>query len=290
MVFLDYLCKHSNSSKLNSMDKKKFTQLKPGDIAMIGVPSDENSSFMRGCAKAPEKIREVFYSDSANTCAEGEFDIMKSEKFKDIGDVENKFDVEYITGSINDVLSTGSKILAIGGDHAVTYPVFRALGKKYDKINILHFDAHPDLYDHYNGNKYSNACPFARIMEEFPNTKIQQIGIRTINPHQREQANKFGVEVIEMRNEYRSFTLSSKTPLYISLDIDALDPAFAPGVSHHEPGGMTTREILDIIQRIDVPVLGADIVEYNPTRDVVDMTAMVAAKFIKEISKKMMER
>ena len=80
-----------------------------------------------------------------------------------------------------------------------------------------------------------------------------------------------------------------RNPLYLSFDVDALDPAFAPGVSHHEPGGLTTRQVIDIIQSLDVHLLGADIVEYNPTRDINEMTAMVCAKLMKEIAAKMLE-
>jgi len=111
-----------------------------------------------------------------------------------------------------------------------------------------------------------------------------QVGIRTMNPHQRQQAERFGVQVIEMRDWTPDYPLALDGPLYLSLDLDALDPAFAPGVSHHEPGGFATQDVLRIIQRLNVPVIGADIVEYNPQRDLFDMTAMVAAKFYKELT------
>jgi len=80
-----------------------------------------------------------------------------------------------------------------------------------------------------------------------------------------------------------------KNPIYLSIDIDGIDPAFAPGVSHHEPGGLSTREVLKIIQNINVPIIGADIVEYNPTKDINDITAMVSAKLLKETAAKMLE-
>ena len=118
--------------------------------------------------------------------------------------------------------------------------------------------------------------------------RLVQIGIRTLNDHQREQADRFGVEIHEMRNWNGATQISLSGPVYLSLDMDVLDPAYAPGVSHHEPGGMSTRQVLDVIQSIDAPIIGADIVEYNPTRDIHDMTAMVAAKFYKEICSKML--
>ena len=119
-------------------------------------------------------------------------------------------------------------------------------------------------------------------------SRLAQIGIRTLNAQQKEQAERFGVEIFEMR-EWSLDKLPVFTgPLYISLDMDALDPAFAPGVSHHEPGGFSTRELLTIIQQLEGNIVGADIVEYNPVRDVVGVTAMTAVKLLKELLAKML--
>ena len=139
-----------------------------------------------------------------------------------------------------------------------------------------------------DGNKYPHAYPFARIMEEELAVRLVQIGIRTLNKHQREQADRFGVELHEMKNWSDQIKLEFDGPVYLSLDIDALDPAFAPGVSHYEPGGLSTRQILNIIQKFKGQLVGADIVELNPSRDVNNMTAMVAAKFFKEILDRML--
>jgi arginase family enzyme len=150
-------------------------------------------------------------------------------------------------------------------------------------LNILHLDAHPDLYDELDGNRRSHACPFARIMEEKLATRLVQVGIRTMNPHQRQQAERFNVEVIDMRHWQPGIPLEFDGPVYLSLDLDVLDPAFAPGVSHHEPGGLSTREVIHLIHSLKAPLVGADIVEYNPQRDPVGMTAMTAAKLLKEV-------
>jgi arginase family enzyme len=107
-----------------------------------------------------------------------------------------------------------------------------------------------------------------------------------MNTHQREQAKKFGVELIEMKDLDLQDLPVFENPLYLSVDIDALDPSCAPGVSHQEPGGLMVRELLHIIQAIRVPIIGADIVEYNPERDVNKMTAMVCAKIFREILSK----
>ncbi|MEQ9592267.1 MAG: arginase family protein, partial [Cyclobacteriaceae bacterium] len=135
----------------------------------------------------------------------------------------------------------------------------------------------------FEGNKYSHACPFARIMEEGLASRLMQVGIRTMNDHQYAQAKKFGVEVIEMKDWKSDLQYEFDGPVYISLDMDAIDPAFAPGVSHFEPGGFTTREIISILQRVKGNVVGADLVEYNVTRDPTGVTGMLAGKLFKEL-------
>jgi agmatinase len=196
--------------------------------------------------------------------------------------------MERIEAAVEASLAGGSRVVVLGGDHAVSYPVVRAYAGHYPNLNILHFDAHPDLYDNYEGNPHSHACPFARIMEERLATRLVQIGIRTANRHQREQAARFGVEMIEMRSWQGFRDLAFDGPLYISLDLDALDPAFAPGVSHREPGGLSVRELIGQIQRLRAPIAGADIVEYNPGQDIKGVTATVAAKLLKEIAGQML--
>ena len=121
-------------------------------------------------------------------------------------------------------------------------------------------------------------------MEKKLASRLVQVGIRTANAHCREQAKRFGVETVEMRGFAPDRVPIPDGPLYISIDMDALDPAFAPGVSHHEPGGLSVRDILSVLDRLPGPLIGADIVEYNPARDVNGVTAVVAAKLVKEIA------
>lgn len=181
----------------------------------------------------------------------------------------------------------GVPVISLGGDHAVTYPLVRAVSTFYDDLSILHFDAHPDLYDDLEGDRFSHACPFARIMEEGLVSRLLQVGIRGMNGHQRRQATRFGVEIIEMRDLDPRQVLEFKTPLYISFDIDVLDPSAAPGVSHWEPGGLTVREALHLVQKVEAPyIAGADIVEFNPRVDGSGFTAMTCAKLFKEIAAK----
>ena len=151
-------------------------------------------------------------------------------------------------------------------------------------MNILHFDAHPDIYDDFGDDPLSHASPFARIMEGGHARRLVQVGIRTANKHCREQAKRFAIETVAMADFSARDVPVPEAPLYISIDLDALDPAYAPGVSHHEPGGLTVRDIIAVIQRVPGPIIGADVVEYNPDRDINGMTATVAAKLVKELA------
>jgi arginase family enzyme len=155
-------------------------------------------------------------------------------------------------------------------------------------LTILHIDAHPDLYETFEGDRYSHACPFARIMEEGLAHRLVQVGIRTMNRHQRDQADRFGVEVLEMTDWLDGKRPRTDGKVYLTVDLDGLDPAHAPGVSHHEPGGLTTREVLDLIQGLEGDLVAADLVEYNPRQDVGGITAAVAAKIVKEVAGRMM--
>src|SRR6266852_5451606 len=244
---------------------------KPGTPVILGVPFDANSSWLRGAAGAPPIIRVAFSSNSSNSWTETGVDLSSEGSYCDAGDLKFTFKEPFpaIEARVGELLDKGLRPVCLGGDHSITLPIVRAFGEHIPGLTILHFDAHPDLYDELEGNRLSHACPFARIMEEGAAKRLIQIGIRTVNGHQCEQARKFGVEMVEMR------------------DMHALDPAFAPGISHREPGGMSTREALAHIQAITGKIAGADIVEYNPAQDHTQITATVAAKLLKETLGKM---
>lgn len=267
---------------------------KPEAITLLGIPFDANSSFLRGPAGAPQLIRAAFGSDSWNLFAEDGTDLGRPGTFHDAGDLELPENPEAafpaIEAGVRKALELGHPLVCLSGDHSVTYPTLKAFHARYPGLTILHFDAHPDLYDALDGNRLSHACPFARIMEAGLARRLVQVGVRTMNPHQLRQAETFGVEVLSMRNLNRFATLAFEGPLFLSLDLDVLDPAFAPGVSHYEPGGMSVREVLTCIQSLRVSIVGADIVEYNPLRDCDSQTAMVAAKFLKEIAAAILRR
>jgi agmatinase len=256
-------------------------------VRLIGLPTDCNSSFLRGAAAAPARIRAQLFSDHSNLASESGGALGRTIAFTDAGDLplrEAPGDAALISAAVASLLAAGDAPLLLGGDHSVTFPIVRAMAAHHGPVDILHFDAHPDIYDDFDGNPASHASPFARIMEAGLARRLVQVGIRTLNDHCRAQAERFGVEIVPMRDFHADAVPRLAGPVYISVDLDGLDPAFAPGVSHHEPGGLTTRQLLDVLARVDAPVVGADIVEYNPSRDINDMTAVVAAKLIKELA------
>jgi len=261
-----------------------------GPPVLLGIPLDHNSSFLRGPAQAPPLIRQAFHSDAWNKTTETRVDLGASEIIEDSGDL-SAMDAPDAFPRIEDgiakIVEAGKRPVSLGGDHSITAPILRAIGKRIPAITLIHFDAHPDLYADYEGNPHSHASPFARIMEEQLVHRLIQIGVRTLNAHQNEQAEKFGVKIFQIKDLPDPTHLNLAGPIYVSFDMDALDPAFAPGVSHWEPGGLTTREAISYIHALPGPIIGADLVEFNPTRDSTGLTATVAAKILKELLGKM---
>ena len=259
---------------------------------LIGVGYDASSSFLRGAALAPPKIREAFHSPAANGWSESGIDVWAEGVLDDAGDLALPPNSEArgrIERAVRAIVERGNRPLSLGGDHSITYSTVRGVASRTSNLTVVQIDAHPDLYDEFEGDRYSHACQFARIREEGLAAHLIQVGIRTITGHQRDQATRFGVDVIDMRRWARGDRPSATGPVYLSIDLDGLDPAFAPGVSHPEPGGLTVREVLNVVHQLDGPIVGADIVELNPHRDPAGLTAVVAAKLVKEVAARMIE-
>ena len=253
---------------------------------VIGIPFDDHSSFLKGASKGPKAIRNALYSESTNLATESGLDLGSNDKWQDMGDIEvtdtaTAFD--QIESHFNGLRKRGLRIVTLGGDHSITLPIVRSYSRSLEKLDILQLDAHPDLYDELDGNRESHGCPFARIMEEDLVDRLVQVGIRTMNPHQQKQSDRFRTEIIPMKSWHSDMNFEFNNPVYLSIDMDCLDPAFAPGISHYEPGGFTPRDVITMIQEVKGPIVGADIVDSNPDRDRHGMTASIGAKFLKEI-------
>ena len=253
---------------------------------MLGLPTDCNSSHLRGVAAGPAAIRSVLHSGMSNLCAENGTDLARAEVFIDLGDLplqEAPGDFAQIVDAVASAAKLGP-VVALGGDHFVTWPQFEGLRQAgWSAPHLLHVDAHPDLYPDFDGNPRSHASPMARIMERGLAASLTQVGIRTVNAVQRAAIDAYGVAVFPPAGGLPGAEDLPRGPTWFSIDLDGLDPAFAPGVSHHEPGGLSVRDVIELIWRAPGPVIGGDIVEYNPARDINEMTAAVAGKLLKEL-------
>ena len=258
-----------------------------GTPTLLGVPFDGASSFRRGAAAAPSVIRAALSSSAGNSWTEGLVDLGTSGALADAGDLalpEGPEARRAIEQGVADVLAGGARPIILGGDHSITYPVLRAVRRRHPRLSVLHVDAHPDLYDEFQGDRFSHACPFARALEERLVDQLVQVGIRTMNAQQRAQADRYGVTVIDMDAWVEGQRPTLTNPAYVSIDLDGLDPAFVPGVSHPEPGGLSVRDVVTMLHHLEVPIVGADVVELNPELDGHGFTAIVAAKLVKEIA------
>ena len=269
-------------------------------VALLGFPEDRNSSFMRGAAGAPPLVRAALSSPASNAFSERGVDL--GELVTDFGDLprEDSGDHDHAallrkaSPAILRILSQDHVPLVLGGDHSITYAVVKSIARAAGGPPpvIIHFDAHPDIYDSFEGSLSSHACQMARICEEGLAARLISLGVRTLTPHQRRQVEHFGVHVVAAsdfpaRGELGPLLEGLVPPgsaIYLSLDVDVLEPGLAPGVSHREAGGLTPRQCIDAIQALPGEVIGADVVEFNPSRDVDGLTASVVAKLVKEIA------
>jgi arginase len=261
------------------------------DIAILGVPYDGKSSYLKGPSKGPQAIRAASTGEAINAWTELGINLEDAVTVVDLGDVDVTGNFSDISARIEEgvweILERNGRPIVLGGDHSISLPTVRAMAKKYSTLDILHFDAHPDLYEDLYGDRFSHACPFARILDEGLAENLVQVGIRASTGDHRQKAAAFGVRTITMKDWQDDLVLTFSNPLYISFDADVLDPAFAPGVSHHEPGGLSTRQVINLLHALEADIVGMDLVEVNPVRDISGITAAAAVKIIMEAAAKM---
>ncbi len=258
-------------------------------LAFVGLPCDSQSSFRRGPAAAPARIRSAYDGRCYHATTELGADV--EGLVSDLGDWYPSDDwertqAEYRTRAENLFLSERVPFFA-GGDHAVTVPVVSSLEARDEPIHVVQFDAHPDLYPVYDGDPASHACVAARLLEMEHVASLTQIGVRALNRPQLEVARRHGgrLALLEARDPIRQDDLGHIPPearVYVTLDLDVFDPAFAPGVSHAVPGGLTPRHVLRLLHEAGWSLVGMDVVELNPYRDERDRTAVLAARLLHE--------
>jgi len=261
--------------------------IEPGDVMVLLAPWDEGSSYARGPAQAPARIEAALFSPARNLGTESGLDLGTIDRIRflslaprDLGEAG----LHLAEQAATQIATAGARLLTLGGDHSITPAVLRPFASD-NELTVVQIDAHPDLYDEFEGRRDSHACPMARILEQGRVHRLIQIGIRASTPVQQAQARRFGVETLapEAWSPQGLAELGIRGSVYLTLDLDGLDPAYAPGVSHPEPGGLSTRQVIEILQTLPGTLVAADLVELNPLRDVGDLTAVTAAKLCKEI-------
>ncbi len=273
------------------------------NLGVLGLPWDASSSFRRGAAEGPTYIRHATSGQLYNAYTETGRNIASTWQIFDMGDapISNIDAMEartIVSNQISKHNRHGMRFFFLGGDHLSTYFTFTAL-KKIQKLRLglIYIDAHPDLYEHYEGNPYSHACVVKRIIDEtnIEPESIIQVGIRSPTPEQLEYANSVGIKTVSTKDIIQNGpltaaeTVKSYIPnyiegVYLSIDLDVLDPAYAPGVGNPEPAGLTTRELIELIHGLQgIKIHSFDIVELCPKFDPSGISALASAKLIKEI-------
>ncbi len=257
---------------------------KKADFVLLGAPYDAGSSYRPGARLAPERIRAL--AESFNSCSERGIDLSPLRAY-DAGDLalsnRAKPAFKTIETSVRKILDDSAVPIILGGDHSITIPSFQAALAHYPTLQLLYLDAHPDLYLTFQGDELSHACVVARVLE-FKNMKgdrITQVGIRATTSQQAALAQKANICTVNAW-DVDSFEYLVSGPVYLSLDIDVLDLAHAPGCGNPVPGGLTTRQLFSFIQKLKVKIVAMDLVEMNPLLDPADITSLCGARLITE--------
>lgn len=270
---------------------------------VLGIPWDSSSSYRRGAAEAPSFIRKSTSSEIYNIYSENLVNLGEFWRLKDLGDlkVTNK-NIEQVYKDLRRIIEKNYKddrlFLFMGGDHIITYLCIKALKKTVGgEWGLLYFDSHPDLYKEYEGDPYSHACVVRRIVEEklISPENIVEIGIRAPTREQMEFAKEHNIKILSTRDLYSPNIKSNLRLLveelnshiekaYLSIDLDVLDPSYAPGVGNPEPGGISTRQLIDTFYEISsFNIKSFDVVELCPKYDPSGITGFAVAKIIREI-------
>nr|PZN10399.1 MAG: agmatinase [Caldicoprobacter oshimai] len=259
------------------------------DVIMVGAPMDYSVSYRPGARFAPQKIREVSYAiEEYSPYVDRD---LSEVRFFDVGDLELPMgnivsSLEIIQQAAREVLEDGKKPIFLGGDHLITYPVVKEVYEKYgDQLRLLHFDAHADLREEYLGERNSHASVIRLCSQFLPSKNIFQFGIRSGTREEfkwaGENLNFYPFEVLQPLKEV--IDVLKPYPVYITLDIDVVDPAYACGTGTPEPGGCMPHEIFQAFRAMKgLNIVGMDLVEVNPVYDTAGVTSILAAKIIRE--------
>ncbi len=255
-------------------------------VSLVGLPLDLTSSFRQGTASAPQKIREV--SDSLESFSPRLARDLSQIDLVDRGNLLLSPSIEEALEEIALLAEQTFKLsrlsFFIGGEHSLTLGIARALSKVEPEVNFLFLDAHLDARDSYENQRYSHATVIRRVREIFPQSEMMILGARSGSQEDFEFVQKNGIYYSERAFlPEKTLNLLKEKPLYLSLDIDVLDPSVAPGTGNPEPPGLSFSELLDFLYHLKgLEVKGIDLVEVSPPWDKGDLTSIVAAKIIRE--------
>jgi agmatinase len=271
------------------------------DIAIVGMPFDSGTTFRPGARFGPEAIRAG--SRLLRTYNPAlEVSPFEACQVADAGDIAiSPFDIEAamaaIESGLGQVLDNATRAVALGGDHTIALPILRVLHRRHGPIAVVHFDAHLDTWDTYFGAPFTHGTPFRRASEEGLLSKGNciHLGIRGPIYERLDLSNDselgFVVRSASTMGEAHHEEILEQVharvgdrPVYVSVDIDVLDPGFAPGTGTPEPGGLSSRELLSLLRGLrDLPIVGADVVEVAPAYDHAQITALAAAHVAYEL-------
>lgn len=274
--------------------------LSRADVAVVGVPMDMAVLYRAGARFGPRAIRDASgqlrpHSQTADEL-EPPFDRLRVVDYGDLnvypGYIEQTMD--HLTEEFGRVVEAGVFPVVLGGDHSTSLPVLRALARRHGKMSLVHFDAHPDFWPGPEGRPYHHGTPFRIATEEGlidPSASVQ-IGIRgSLSAGLIEEARAAGFHLITaaefaergVERTLRDITDIARTPVYVSLDIDCADPAFAPGTGTPEVAGLSSREMVALVHGLPASsVVGFDVVEVAPAYDSAEITALLAANLVHE--------
>ncbi|MHB1419936.1 MAG: agmatinase [Bacillota bacterium] len=257
-------------------------------IALVGAPMDFTVSFRPGARRGPQAIRAVSEGlEDYSVYLDRELGEICYHDWGDIllpfGNVKES--LRRIRESVKWLVTQGKKVIVIGGEHLITYPILEVMAEAYPGLAVIHFDAHADLRADYMGEKLSHATVMRRAVQILGGENIYQLGIRSGTREEFAYARKHTHLYLDQVLEPIPGILETLQgrPVYITLDIDVVDPAFAPGTGTPEPGGCTSREIMEAVSKLGaLTVVGMDLVEVQPASDMSERTALLAAKLIRE--------
>ncbi|MFE9844771.1 agmatinase [Streptomyces goshikiensis] len=273
----------------------RLDQVEKADIAVVGVPFDGGVTYRPGARFGGNAIREASRTLRPYNPAQDVYPFHFSQ-VADAGDISaNPFDtneaVETIEAAADELLAGGARLMTLGGDHTIALPMLRSVAKKHGPVAVLHFDAHLDTWDDYFGQQYTHGMPFRRAVQEgiVDTSALCHVGTRgpIYGKKDLDDDAKLGFGIVTSADVMRrgvdeiAQQLRERVgdrPLYVSIDIDVLDPAHAPGTGTPEAGGMTSRELLEILRGLsDCHLVSADIVEVAPAYDHAGITSIAAS-------------